>query len=132
MARAAQDKLNDETRKTVVPVLVHGECGVCEAKGSCIEVLQMESVKSHCWRHDSHRSLITKLVLQQMDLTLVRLATLQTPRKMTFTPVIHANGDDVESCVRAMDIALRYRQEFSKDVVINMDLLSQVRSQRRR
>ncbi|RYZ69910.1 MAG: 2-oxoglutarate dehydrogenase E1 component, partial [Proteobacteria bacterium] len=40
--------------------------------------------------------------------------------KVLATPVVHVNGDDAESCVRAMDIALRFRQEWGRDLVINM------------
>ncbi|MCB0413332.1 MAG: 2-oxoglutarate dehydrogenase E1 component, partial [Bdellovibrionales bacterium] len=35
-------------------------------------------------------------------------------------PVLLVNGDDVEACVRAMDIALRFRQEFAQDIVIDL------------
>jgi 2-oxoglutarate dehydrogenase E1 component len=35
-------------------------------------------------------------------------------------PVLLVNGDDVEACVRAMDIAFRFRQEFGEDVVIDL------------
>ena len=30
------------------------------------------------------------------------------PAKVLATPVLHVNGDDVESCVRAADIAVRF------------------------
>ncbi len=35
-------------------------------------------------------------------------------------PVIHVNGDDAPAVIRAVDIALAYRQKFGKDVVIDL------------
>ena len=35
-------------------------------------------------------------------------------------PIFHVNGDDPEACVRVARLAFEYRQEFNKDVVIDM------------
>jgi 2-oxoglutarate dehydrogenase E1 component len=40
--------------------------------------------------------------------------------KITQAPVFHVNGDDPEACVRVARLAFEYRQEFNKDVVIDM------------
>ncbi|KAG8344944.1 Dehydrogenase E1 component Transketolase pyrimidine binding domain [Trypanosoma vivax] len=40
--------------------------------------------------------------------------------KINKVPVLHANGEDVEACVRAARIAARYRQTFHKDIVIDI------------
>src|ERR1039458_4020419 len=40
--------------------------------------------------------------------------------RMVQAPILHANGDDPEACVRAIEIAFEYRQQFKKDVVIDM------------
>jgi 2-oxoglutarate dehydrogenase E1 component len=40
--------------------------------------------------------------------------------KMIQAPVFHVNGDDPEACVRVARLAFEYRQEFNKDVVIDM------------
>ena len=40
--------------------------------------------------------------------------------KMVQAPIFHVNGDDPEACVRVARIALAFRQEFHKDVVIDM------------
>ncbi|MCK6599696.1 MAG: thiamine pyrophosphate-dependent enzyme, partial [Bdellovibrionaceae bacterium] len=37
--------------------------------------------------------------------------------KVLATPVLHVNGDDAEACVRAMEIAVRFRQEWGRDIV---------------
>lgn len=119
MARAAQDRAADSTRKKIIPVLIHGDAAFA-GQGIVQEVLQMASVKSHTVGGTIHI-----VVDNQVGFTTNGKDTRSTryasdAAKMTFTPVIHVNGDDVESGVRAMDIALRYRQQFGKDVVINL------------
>lgn len=119
MARAAQDLKGPNSRQNVVPVLIHGDAAFA-GQGIVQEVLQMAGTPSHTVGGTIHL-----IIDNQVGFTTTGTATRSTryssdAAKMTFTPVLHVNGDDVESCVRAMDIALRYRQEFSKDVVINL------------
>ncbi|WP_045822301.1 multifunctional oxoglutarate decarboxylase/oxoglutarate dehydrogenase thiamine pyrophosphate-binding subunit/dihydrolipoyllysine-residue succinyltransferase subunit [Williamsia herbipolensis] len=40
--------------------------------------------------------------------------------KMIGAPIFHVNGDDPEACVWAAKLAVDYRQEFHKDVVIDL------------
>ena len=40
--------------------------------------------------------------------------------KTTRCPVFHVNGDDVEAVVQAMEIAVEYRQEFKRDIFIDL------------
>jgi 2-oxoglutarate dehydrogenase E1 component len=40
--------------------------------------------------------------------------------KMVEVPVIHVNGDDPEALVRAAALAVSYRQEFARDIVIDL------------
>ncbi len=40
--------------------------------------------------------------------------------RMVQAPIFHVNGDDPEACVRVAQMAYDYRQEFKKDVVIDM------------
>nr|WP_295900830.1 2-oxoglutarate dehydrogenase E1 component [uncultured Bdellovibrio sp.] len=119
MARAAQDKMGDETRKQVVPILVHGDAAFA-GQGIVQEVLQMAGVKPHTVGGTIHLILDNQVGFTTNGFDTRSTRYSSDTAKMTFTPVLHVNGDDVESCVRAMDIALRYRQEFGKDVVINM------------
>ncbi|WP_374033624.1 2-oxoglutarate dehydrogenase E1 component [Bdellovibrio bacteriovorus] len=119
MARAAQDQIGASGKKNVVPVLIHGDAAFA-GQGIVQETLQMAGVHSH-----STGGTIHIIIDNQVGFTTSGKDTRSTryasdAAKMTFTPVLHVNGDDVESAVRAMDIALRYRQEFGKDVVINL------------
>ena len=34
-------------------------------------------------------------------------------------PIIHVNGDDVHSCIKAVNVAIEYKKKFSKDVVVD-------------
>ncbi len=119
MTRAAQDLKGPDSRKNVVPVLIHGDAAFA-GQGIVQEVLQMAGTPSHTVGGTIHL-----IIDNQVGFTTTGTATRSTryssdAAKMTFTPVLHVNGDDVEGCVRAMDMALRYRQEFGKDVVINL------------
>jgi 2-oxoglutarate dehydrogenase E1 component len=40
--------------------------------------------------------------------------------RMIAAPIFHVNGDDPEACVRVARLAVDYRREFKKDVVIDM------------
>ena len=39
---------------------------------------------------------------------------------MVQAPIFHVNGDDPEACVRVARLAVAFRQQFHKDVVIDM------------
>ena len=40
--------------------------------------------------------------------------------KVTLSPVLHVNGDDVEAVVHALQLAVEYRQKYHKDVFIDL------------
>ena len=40
--------------------------------------------------------------------------------KTTLSPVFHVNGDDIEAVVQTIVIALKYRQQFSRDVFVDL------------
>jgi 2-oxoglutarate dehydrogenase E1 component len=118
ITRAAQD-LNAGDRKSAVCVLIHGDAAFA-GQGIIQETLQLAAVNSHTTGGTIHVIIDNQVgfTTSAKDARSTRYAS--DPAKMTFTPVLHVNGDDVESCVRGMDIAIRYRQQFGKDVVINL------------
>ena len=120
MVRAKQRVRKDtEKRKKVVPILIHGEAAFA-GQGVVSESFQMSQLKGYTVGGTVHI-----IIDNQVGFTADIVDTRSSPyssdvAKTQLCPVIHVNGDDVEACVRAADIAIRFRQEFGHDVVINM------------
>lgn len=120
MARAKQRRRRDTTdRKKVVPVLIHGDAAFA-GQGVVAETFQMSQLQGYTVGGTVHI-----VIDNQVGFTTSPVHARSTPyasdiSKVTQTPVLHVNGDDAESCVRAMDVAIRFRQEFKRDIVINM------------
>ena len=120
MVRAKQRRRRDtEERKKVVPVLIHGDAAFA-GQGVVAETFQMAQLQGYTVGGTVHI-----VIDNQVGFTTSPVNARSTPyasdiAKVTQVPVLLVNGDDVEGCVRAMDIAIRYRMEFKRDIVINM------------
>ncbi|MCB0386830.1 MAG: 2-oxoglutarate dehydrogenase subunit E1, partial [Bdellovibrionales bacterium] len=120
MARAKQRRRKDTVeRKKVVPVLVHGDAAF-SGQGVVSETFQLSQLDGYKVGGTIH-----VIVNNQVGFTTDPIHSRSTRyssdiSKTVKAPVIMVNGDDVESCVRAMDMALRFRQEFKQDVVIDL------------
>lgn len=120
MARAKQRVRKDTaTRKKVVPVLIHGDAAFA-GQGVVSETLQMSLLPAHTVGGTIHI-----VIDNQVGFTADSAETRSTLyssdiAKIIKAPVLHVNGDDVESCVQALDMAMRFRQKFGADVVINV------------
>lgn len=120
MTRAKQRKYNDtKERKTVVPVLIHGDAAF-SGQGVVSESLQLMNLKGYTVGGSIHI-----IINNQVGFTTNPDCSRSTRyssdmAKATRSPVLLVNGDDMEACIRAIDIAIRFRQEFKQDVVIDL------------
>jgi 2-oxoglutarate dehydrogenase E1 component len=120
MTRAAQRRRKDtEKRKKVVPVLIHGDAAFA-GQGVVAETFQMAYVKGYTVGGTVHIAIDNQIGFTTNPENSRSSHYCSDLAKILHTPVLHVNGDDVESCVRAMDIAIRYRQEWGRDVVVNI------------
>jgi 2-oxoglutarate dehydrogenase E1 component len=120
MTRAKQRRRRDTSeRKKVVPVLIHGDAAFA-GQGIVAETLQMSQLGAYTVGGTVH-----VVIDNQVGFTTSPEFARSSPyasdlAKMIQTPVILVNGDDVEACCEAMSIAIRFRQEFKRDVVVHL------------
>jgi 2-oxoglutarate dehydrogenase E1 component len=120
MVRAAQRQRADtEKRKKVIPVLIHGDAAFA-GQGVVLETFQMAYVKGYTVGGTIHIAIDNQVGFTTNPENSRSAHYCSDAAKVLATPVLHCNGDDVESCVRAMDIALRFRQEWGRDIVVNV------------
>ena len=119
IARAKlENKFNSDTSK-VLPIIVHGDAAIA-GQGLAYEIVQMASLKGY-----STGGTIHIVVNNQIGFTTnyldARSSTYCTDvGKVTLSPVLHVNSDDVEAVVHATLFALEYRMQFNRDVFIDL------------
>ena len=118
IARAKIDHVLHSEDK-ICPVLIHGDAAIA-GQGIVYETIQMAQL-------DGYRvgGTVHIVVNNQVGFTTNyldgRSSTYCTDvAKTTLSPVFHVNGDDVEAVVQAMEIAVAYRQEFKRDIFIDL------------
>jgi multifunctional 2-oxoglutarate metabolism enzyme len=119
IVRAKQDRLNVKNAFSVMPILLHGDASFA-GQGVNAEVLQLSQLGGYRTGGTVH-IVINNQVGFTTSPHASRTSQYSTDyAKIIQAPVFHVNGDDPEACVRVARWAFEYRQEFNKDVVIDM------------
>ena len=126
MVRADQDLVigerqitRDEAMDWALPVLLHGDAAFA-GQGVVMETLNLAQLKGYRTGGTIHI-----IINNQIGFTTSPEAGRSTiystdVARMTQLPIFHINGDDPEAAYRVLQIALNYRQEFNKDVVLDL------------
>ena len=119
ITRSKIDHELDGDERKILPILIHGDAAIA-GQGIVYEVVQMAQLDGYRTGGTLH-IVINNQVGFTTNYLDARSSTYCTDvGKTTLSPVFHVNGDDIEAVVQTIVIALRYRQEFSRDVFVDL------------
>ncbi|MGV8915003.1 MAG: 2-oxoglutarate dehydrogenase E1 component [Kaistella sp.] len=105
--------------KKVLPIVIHGD-GAIAGQGIVYEIAQMMTLDGYKTGGTVH-IVVNNQVSFTTNYLDARSSTYCTDiAKVTQSPVMHVNADDVEAVVHAIRFAADFRAEFGKDVYIDL------------
>lgn len=118
IVRAKQDRKPIGTFSWL-PILVHGDAAFA-GQGVVVETLQMSQLRGYRTGGTIH-VVVNNQVGFTTTPTDARTSVYATDVAKTIqAPILHVNGDDPEAVVRAAELAFQYREEFHRDIVIDL------------
>ena len=126
MTRGKQDDIRNGEAKTreevydmIMPVLLHGDAAFA-GQGVVMETLQLANLPGYRTGGTIH-IVINNQIGFTTSAEFGRSSIYSTDAaQITQTPIFHINGDDPEAAYHVIQIAMAYRHEFNKDVVLDL------------
>src|SRR5207302_5581449 len=119
IVRPKQDRLGDQARERVIPLLIHGDAAFA-GQGVVAETLNLSQLDGYTTGGTIHL-----IINNQIGFTTLPDESRSTPYSTDVArgvqaPIFHVNGDSPQAAIRVVEIAFDYRQQFKTDVVIDM------------
>ena len=118
--RARQHRRHDFKGDQVLPVLIHGDASFA-GQGVIMETLNLAQTRGYGTGGTVHIVVNNQIGFTTSDPRDVRSTLYCTDvAKMLEVPIFHVNGDDPEAVCLVTEIAIDYRMQFHRDVVIDL------------
>ena len=119
IARAKQDDHHKDQPNKVLPIIVHGDAAIA-GQGIVYEIVQMAQLEGYKTQGTIHIVINNQVGFTTNYLDGRSSLYCTDVGKVTFSPILHVNADDVEAVVHATLFALDFRMEFGRDVFIDL------------
>ena len=118
--RARQHRLKDFDGSKVIPILLHGDAAFA-GQGVVMETLAMSQTRGYHTGGTVHVIINNQIGFTASDARDTRSSTYCSDvAKMVDAPIFHVNADDPDAALLITEIALDYRMQFNKDVVVDL------------
>ncbi len=119
IVRAKQDRRGDASRKQILPLLIHGDAAFA-GQGVVWETINLSQLYGYRTGGTIH-----VIINNQIGFTTPPEQARSSPYATDLAlsvkaPIFHVNGDDPDAAIRVAKLATAYRDQFSKDVVIDV------------
>ena len=117
--RAKQDRSGDDRHSRFATILIHGDAAFA-GEGIVQETLNMSELRGYTTGGTLH-VILNNQVGFTTEPEESRSCTYATDvAKMLQIPIFHVNGEDPEAVAQVVSLAMDFRREFKRDVVIDM------------